>query len=87
MLVINKITKTSYIILNKNKNNDRIDINKYIYPKIYKANKKISNEENIVNDFLIELEYLEFNVETYTPYINYKNIANDFKKLIYNKLN
>lgn len=97
MLVINKITKTSYITLNKKMNGyddffnikrikcnyDKSDI-PYIIP--FKRKKKIiKNEENIINDFVNDLEYLEFNTETYTPYINYNNIIDDFKKLIYNK--
>jgi hypothetical protein len=87
MLIINKKTKTSRIIPYK-----KVYVVKPAtmpHVKIRKKRIYISEEisENIIYQFEFLLNNVLFNTEKYTVYIDYEKIKNDFKKLIYNKLN
>jgi hypothetical protein len=86
MLIINKKTKSSRIIPYK-----KVCIVKpTTIPQVKIRKKRIHISEEINNDIVYQFELLLrnafFNTEKYTVYINYENIKNDFKKLIYNKL-
>lgn len=86
MLIINKKTKSSRIIPYKKVS----PVKTMAIPQVKIRKKRIYISEEINDDIICQFDFLlrntSFNTEKYTLYINYENIKNDFKKLIYSKL-